>query len=304
MGFLGRLFGRDRGSRSLQPLRSRVIVRQSVSPQHLRTQAVAPQRVGYPQAATTQAPDEARPASLARFTDYPLVGDSRMAVVGESHYQDAIRDAVHGESREDGIEVEARIVREPTNAFDPNAVRIDVNGRTVGYIARTEAPLLRPRLIDLERQGLRPVCRASVFGGSPDKPNYGIWLRASFALVGLGNQLPVGDVLRLRGSWMTNVSGEEFHQDVLEPLAAAADTLAYLFATLAICEIANGKYAGLQAVEVRINGQRVGELTRAMTERYWPDVEHALASGRSVIAEAILRREAKIEVYLLMPAHK
>jgi len=56
----------------------------------------------------------------------------RCAVKGESSYQDSIRRvAVLGKNVD--------LVPEANNPYDKNAVRIDVDGRTIGYIPREQA---------------------------------------------------------------------------------------------------------------------------------------------------------------------
>lgn len=266
------------------------------------------------QATPTPIPDSTPHVPMATLSElavtgpykaFHLVADSRIAVVGESHYQAALRRAVDKNHSDGGLPVAACLVREPENKYDRNAVRIDVQGETVGYIARDEAPWMQKKLMWLERQGLRPVCQARVFGGGPGKPSYGIVLHASHALNGFSNEIPAGNPVMLDGSWMTTVTGEELHQEILEPYAQQDhDSMAYIFATLGLCEITNGKYKGQQALEVRVNGQRVGQLTYAMTQRYRPAVEASLSAGHVVVVSAMLRREDKIEVYLLMPEHR
>lgn len=236
------------------------------------------------------------------YKAFHLVADSRIAVVGESHYQPALRWAVDSNHSDGGLPVAACLVREPENKYDRNAVRIDVQGKTVGYIARVEAPWMQEKLKWLEHQGLRPVCQARVFGGGPGKPNYGIVLHAGHALNGFSNEIPAGSLAMLDGSSMTTVTGEEHHQETLDPYAPRdQDSVSYVFATLGLCEITNGKYKGQQALEVRVNGQRVGQLTYAMTQRYRPEVEAGLSADHVVVVSAMLRREEKVEVYLLMP---
>ncbi len=58
-------------------------------------------------------------------------------VHGESHYRDALR-SMTGPPRSRGylVPVEVVLRREPTNPYDANAVRVEVQGRHVGYIAR------------------------------------------------------------------------------------------------------------------------------------------------------------------------
>lgn len=92
-------------------------------------------------------------------------GDYGCEVVGESRYQDALERIV-GERTEDGAEHEciAQIVPEPKNRHDRNAMRIDIDGATVGYLSRGDAVILRKLLRD---QGVRGAVSAGamIVGG-------------------------------------------------------------------------------------------------------------------------------------------
>jgi hypothetical protein len=202
--------------------------------------------------------------------------------------------------------VQACLSREPRNKYDKNAVRISLDGETVGYIARDVAPRMQERLRWIESQGLVATCHARVFGGSRAKPHYGIVVHCSEALNGYANERPAEPLVMLPGNWITTVTGEEHHQDVLEAHAPKRpDEAAYIYATLGWCDVVKGKYKGTQAIEVRVDGQRVGQLTHAMTERYEPDMEPLLRDGRVTIgAAAMLMRKEKIEVSLLLPQHR
>jgi hypothetical protein len=70
-------------------------------------------------------------------------------VRGESHYQDAIADCVEASGMAQSsdlacnAEFNARLVREPDNVYDANAVAgTSVTGRTLGYLPRDLAPPL------------------------------------------------------------------------------------------------------------------------------------------------------------------
>jgi hypothetical protein len=69
-----------------------------------------------------------------------LIGSRLVNVAGESHYQDALR-AIAGASDEPQVRhaTEAALVPEPDNPHDPNAVRVEIDGRYVGYLPRAEA---------------------------------------------------------------------------------------------------------------------------------------------------------------------
>ena len=105
---------------------------------------------------------------------FPLV------CVGESHYQAAL-EAICGPRNEDGedLEVPVVIALEDTNPYDPQAVRIEVDGRTVGYLSRPDARAYRRAL---ETAGLSEVlgCRGRIRGGwdrgQDDRGSYGIFL--------------------------------------------------------------------------------------------------------------------------------
>jgi hypothetical protein len=61
-------------------------------------------------------------------------------VVGESNYQPALESIAGGYRRESqGLEVLASIVLDPKNKFDPNAVRVEIEGQTVGFLPAAEA---------------------------------------------------------------------------------------------------------------------------------------------------------------------
>ena len=85
-----------------------------------------------------------------------------VAVVGESHYQDALR-ALVGRLGSEGI-FTARLVLEPTNVHDANAVAVCVNdGRAkIGYLARGVAKSYHASLAQF---GKAVVCPARLTGG-------------------------------------------------------------------------------------------------------------------------------------------
>jgi hypothetical protein len=64
-------------------------------------------------------------------------GTFSINIVGESHYQDALNELCGGKTR-DGhdIIVKAELIHEDDNPFDDKAIRIDINGMTVGYFSK------------------------------------------------------------------------------------------------------------------------------------------------------------------------
>lgn len=68
-----------------------------------------------------------------------LEGDDFVRVVGTSHYQDALV-ALTGRRGDEGVRIEkvAKLVPEPDNPHDPGAIKVEIEGRLVGYLAREE----------------------------------------------------------------------------------------------------------------------------------------------------------------------
>jgi hypothetical protein len=82
-------------------------------------------------------------------------------VVGESFYQDTL-EAITGRRTEHGwsLPASAALICENTNPHDPKAVRVEIHGQLVGYLARDRARKHR------QRYGQRTVyCGALIVGG-------------------------------------------------------------------------------------------------------------------------------------------
>ncbi len=86
--------------------------------------------------------------------------------VGASHYQDAL-EAIAGGRFGAGVNVAliATLHREPENVHDGNAVRVEINGRQVGYLPRAIAPQYKELLRQIESRGQQAACRAFIRGG-------------------------------------------------------------------------------------------------------------------------------------------
>ena len=85
------------------------------------------------------------------------------------------------------------------------------------------------------------------------------------------------------------VTREEDHQDVLGTRhLASASVPTRVIAELASGIVGKGKHRGANAVEVRLSGLRVGELTAAMSERYGDLVRAAETRGDLARAEGLV----------------
>lgn len=113
---------------------------------------------------------------------YGISSDEPMEVVGESRYQDGIARVVL-RWRADGadpMQLLALLVAEPANPFDRHAVRVllvfDEHHATAGYLPRQQAYGFSEAVKEAADRGLMPALNAQVFGGTPDKPSFGVWL--------------------------------------------------------------------------------------------------------------------------------
>lgn len=113
--------------------------------------------------------------------EWPETGEFDFNIVGESHYQRNIA-AIAGEHGPDGPDVitTAHLIPESDNAYDNNAVRVDIEGRTVGYMSRDDAKSFRGRLRRNKMSNKPTTCKATIMGGhlmvNGEKASYGILL--------------------------------------------------------------------------------------------------------------------------------
>jgi len=79
-------------------------------------------------------------------------------VVGESHYRKELMQIIAqapAEERENGeVFMQALLVKEPTNAFDPKAIMVLVDMKKVGYIGRDETAPFHRLMNDMGKRGL------------------------------------------------------------------------------------------------------------------------------------------------------
>lgn len=93
-------------------------------------------------------------------------GTFRINAVGESNYQ-ADLELIAGGREYDGASLEtvATLVPESENPHDPNAVRVDIDGRTVGYLSRRDAVEFRNELANAGYGDAITTCAAMICGG-------------------------------------------------------------------------------------------------------------------------------------------
>ena len=101
------------------------------------------------------------------FENYPF------EIVGEGSYQSNLK-KIAGPKEEQSkfYQCSAKVTSEPTNKFDKNAIKVEINGLLVGYLSREDAQKLVGRKIN-------KVVAAVIDGGwynSDDEGSYGVKL--------------------------------------------------------------------------------------------------------------------------------
>lgn len=115
---------------------------------------------------------------ISPYSNYPK------AIVGEQSYQDNIKNVLgyiddeQKRIREDGFTAE--LILEDDNPFDPgNAVRVDIDGETVGYLSKSDASWYRRAFAKLGLTDTVGMCGAAISGkrdSNYEDHNFGVFL--------------------------------------------------------------------------------------------------------------------------------
>ena len=104
-------------------------------------------------------PSSDRPIRPTRLEGRELVN-----VAGESHYQAALHAIAGDGDGEVRLETTAALIPEPSNPHDANAVRVEIDGRLVGYLPRASAVSYGAVVREPAERGRTAVCDAMVAG--------------------------------------------------------------------------------------------------------------------------------------------
>lgn len=213
-------------------------------------------------------------------------------VMGESHYKRAIGKALgrlrDGEDRE--VEVDAALVPEPKNRYDPNAIAIHIGGEVVGYLSREDAAVWSPVVLRVTAAGGILSPKARVWGRhDPDdreglfcsvrlalpQPNLAAPLNATpsreHAVIPWGSRLKViGDVASLTG--LSRFLGRQQEGLLLAVLSTRTETAT--------------RGGERVIVDVAVDGAVIGSLTPASSKNIAPLVDHLV--GRQLAATSWL----------------
>lgn len=129
---------------------------------------------------TAEPPSPASTTSGSTFR-WPSTGAFMFDIVGESYYQSALK-ALAGEhgDREPQGDYEAVLIPDDGNEHDDKAVRVEINGQTVGHLSSGDARSFRRRLGAKQLKGQRTACGARIVGGwvkkTGERVSYGVQL--------------------------------------------------------------------------------------------------------------------------------
>jgi hypothetical protein len=256
---------------------------------------------------------------LVEFELWSRYQFTNVEVAGESHHEAAVRAVLRGQGARlangESVEIEctARLVPDPRNRHDHNAVEVQVAGHMIGYLPREVAATHNGVLTQLVARGFQPVARCRIWalesqeyqgvdrrGRSVYRPT--LHARASLVLDdpelcvpanlpprGRHRMLPHGSALQVRG--------EEHHMDVLSPLVGP-EGAAWIYATLTALQSGTGRIEKT-IVELNVDGRPIGQLTPAMSAHYLPTITHLAETGTAAAAKVLLKGNAlKIEAVL------
>ena len=101
---------------------------------------------------------------MPTFRPTRLRGRALINVAGESHYQHALHSLAGSTEGETRLETTAALIPEATNPHDPNAVKVEIEGKLVGYLPRQAAIDYGPMVKEPAERGRTAVCEAMIAG--------------------------------------------------------------------------------------------------------------------------------------------
>jgi hypothetical protein len=237
-------------------------------------------------------------------------GWARVEVAGESHHAKDIRAVFGSDFKPNGSEitVETQLRPEPGNRFDRNAVAVWSGPYHLGYLPREEAARYVAVLSGLVANNWTPQCKARVWAAEwshedDERPGQ-VEFRGRVTLdlaephmLVPANLPPSGEHRTLPLGGAIQVTGEENHLDALQPLLRPeGECWAYVTLHEILEETAR---TSKTVVEVRVDDERVGQLTPKMSGELLPAVRHLAETGASTSARAIVKgNRIKAEVVL------
>lgn len=193
----------------------------------------------------------------------------------------------------------AALVPEPTNQYDKNAVMVQINGQHVGYLERDVAAVYLPVIREVWDAGSVAATGARVWVSArqnwdqPRKLKYVARISLALAephLLLPINAPPTAEYSILPWGPALQATGEELHQAWLARyITSHGDGIA--LATLAVISGGTDR-APKTLIEIRLDGERIGQLTPASSQHFVPTVKHLEANGMAAAAWVRIRGNA------------
>ena len=188
---------------------------------------------------------------------------------------------------------------EPENKHDRNAIAIYCDGVHVGYLPRELAVEYAQVLAAIDQAGYVACTPGTIWAFTFDREfdcNCRLELPPPHMLVPI-NSPPIGPVVELPMGSVIQVQGEENHLGTLRAWTRPEGE-AWVYVTLASFVQATAR-AQKTLVEVRIDGQPVGQLTPKMSSELLPAIdllaEHGLqAAARATVTANAIKAEVKL----------
>lgn len=228
-------------------------------------------------------------------------------IVGESFHEAAFKTIAahygHRSIPEYGVELTdacAAIMRDPENQYDPNAVAVWIDGQAlVGHLPRDVAAQYTQRLESLERGTYLQVPARVWIGQNSDwdsrtgseikgiRGSVTVHLPDPSGIVAY-NDLPDEPHTVLPWGRATQITGEEEHMDVLRTFGLGTDPR-HVAATLHVIEQPRRTGDPVRLIEVRLDGEPVGVMSKAISEQIQDLVTYVSGKGRTPVARAVVK---------------
>lgn len=242
-------------------------------------------------------------APHAGWTPYPLwtteYGWASQEVAGEHHYRDEILRVVGDDLTADGADTTrtVELIPEPDNPHDRYAVSIRFVNRTLGYLPRDDALRYHRLVSELLDEKLVPIVRARIVvrrvvlwdddGHTRPDLRVGIYLYLTSPDTAVPiNDPPERDYTLLPSGGSVQVLKTNDHFDVVRRHLPASGT-GMLVVTLAAIDVRTSR-TSKRHIDVRLDGERIGQFSAAMSEKFLPAVDHFDARGLMTAARAMI----------------
>lgn len=227
-------------------------------------------------------------------------------IVGESFNLPAIRSLAQAKGGPGEHSVKAVLEAEPGNRYDARAIKVTVDGKQVGHIAKADTDVYHPLLAQVAKSGKTLLCDARMFYGKGYDDDFvgsvSLDLPNDLALAIPANQVPVGAASWPTGSKVQvslNPEATPTMMDVLSHSYQDGKVTVYCELRAALVD------KSPPAVEVFILGSPVGKLSPASAKKFHsvltklgstPCYVSAVAAGNTLAVDLHLRMKKPEEL--------